>query len=67
MLIFFVYIDRCSDMVGVFDLELYDILEGDEEILDDEFFELEFEVWCKIGVFYILLLFVMNIYLVLYC
>lgn len=34
---------RCSDMAGVFDLELHDTPEGDEEISDDEFFEPELE------------------------
>lgn len=33
-------------MAGVFDLELHDTPEGDEEISDDEFFEPELEVWC---------------------
>lgn len=32
-------------MAGVFDLELHDTPEGDEEISDDEFFEPELEVY----------------------
>lgn len=66
-LIFSVYTDRCSDMAGVFDLELHDTPEGDEEISDDEFFEPELEVWCRTGVFHISSSFVTNIYLVSHC
>lgn len=33
-------------MAGVFDLELHDTPEGDEDISDEEFFEPELEVWC---------------------
>lgn len=49
-------------MAGVFDLELHDTPEGDEEISDDEFFEPELEVWCKTGVFHISSSSVTNIY-----
>jgi hypothetical protein len=38
-------------MAGVFDLELHDTPEGDEEISDDEYFEPELEVWCDAGAF----------------